>query len=39
MVGLGDDRNAERLDFLSERIRDLIRQPLLHLQPSRKDVD
>src|SRR5262249_21410921 len=34
-----DDGDAERIDRVADRVRDLIREALLHLQASREDVD
>src|SRR5688572_10070465 len=39
MGRLDDDRDAERLELLHQRLGDLRREPLLHLQPAREDVD
>ena len=36
---LGHDRDAQGLDLVEQRAGDLIRQPLLHLQAARIDVD
>ena len=39
MRALHDDGDAERRDLLLDHLGDLMREPLLHLQPAREHVD
>src|SRR5579875_4172189 len=39
MLGFDNHANAQRMNFLHNRIGDLIRKSLLHLQPAREGID
>ena len=39
MIGLDDDPDAEGFERRHQRVGDLIGQPFLHLEPTRKHVD